>query len=50
LKTVQIHEHGEVDKLRYEEIEEPKLTSPEEAIVQLNDPSAIGHVWKRPIP
>lgn len=35
LKAVRIHEHGGVDKLRYEEVEEPKLTSSTEAIVQL---------------
>ena len=35
MKAVRIHEHGGPDKLRYEEVEEPKLTSPTEAIVQL---------------
>ena len=35
LKAVRIHEHGGIDKLRYEEVEEPKLASPTEAIVQL---------------
>jgi len=35
LKAVRIHEHGGVDKLRYEEVPEPKLSSPMEAIVQL---------------
>lgn len=35
MKAVRIHEHGGVDKLRYEEVEQPKLTSSGEAIVQL---------------
>ena len=39
MKAVRIHEHGGVDKLRYEEVEEPRLTSPAEAIVQLKTAS-----------
>lgn len=39
MKAVRIHEHGGVDKLRYEEVEEPKLSSPTEAIVQLKTAS-----------
>lgn len=35
MKAVRIHEHGGIDKLRYEEVEPPKLASPTEAIVQL---------------
>ncbi len=35
MKAVRIHEHGGIDKLRYEEVEEPKLASPTEAVVQL---------------
>lgn len=35
MKAVRIHEHGGVDKLRYEEVPEPKLSSPTEAIVRL---------------
>jgi len=35
LKAVRIHEHGGIDKLRYEEAEEPRLASPTEAIVRL---------------
>jgi NADPH:quinone reductase-like Zn-dependent oxidoreductase len=35
LKTVRIHEHGGSDKLLYEDAEDPKLTSPAEAIVSL---------------
>lgn len=39
MKAVRIHEHGGVEKLRYEEVEEPKLSSPTEAIVQLKTAS-----------
>lgn len=39
MKAVRIHEHGGVDKLRYEEVEKPRLTSPTEAIVQLKTAS-----------
>lgn len=48
MKAVRIHEHGGIDKLRYEEAEEPRLTSPTEAIVQLNA-AALNHidVWTR---
>ncbi|MBI4529638.1 MAG: zinc-binding dehydrogenase [Deltaproteobacteria bacterium] len=35
MKAVRIHEHGGIDKLRYEEVKPPWLTSPTEAIVQL---------------
>ncbi len=35
MKAVRIHEHGGVEKLRYEEVEEPKISSSTEAIVQL---------------
>lgn len=35
MKAVRIHEHGGLDKLRYEEVQEPRLTSPTEAIIQL---------------
>ena len=35
MKAVRIHEHGGADKLRYEEVEKPKLGSPMEAIVHL---------------
>lgn len=48
MKAVQIHEHGGLDKLCYGEVEEPKLTSPEEAIVQLKA-AALNHIdlWIR---
>lgn len=35
MKAVRIHEHGGVEKLRYEEVPEPKLGSPTEVIVRL---------------
>ncbi len=35
MKAICIHEHGGVEKLRYEEMDDPKLSSPGEAIVQL---------------
>jgi NADPH:quinone reductase-like Zn-dependent oxidoreductase len=35
LRAVRIHEFGGVEKLRYEEVEEPKVSSPTEAVVQL---------------
>lgn len=35
MKAVRIHEHGGVEKLRYEEAPQPRLTAPGEAIVQL---------------
>jgi NADPH:quinone reductase-like Zn-dependent oxidoreductase len=35
LQAVRIHEHGGIDKLRYEKVDGPRLTSPTEAIVQL---------------
>jgi NADPH:quinone reductase-like Zn-dependent oxidoreductase len=48
LKAVRIHEHGGVDKLRYEEVQEPKLSSPTEAIVQLKT-AALNRIdlWNR---
>jgi len=48
LKAVRIHEHGGVDKLRYEDAEEPKLSSPTEAIVRLKA-AALNHIdiWNR---
>ena len=48
MKAVCIHEHGGVEKLRFEEIEEPKLTSPTEAIIQLKT-AALNHIdlWIR---
>ena len=48
MKAVRIHEHGGVDKLRYEDAEEPKLSSPTEAIVRLKA-GALNHIdiWNR---
>lgn len=48
MKAVRIHEHGGIDKLRYEEVGEPKLTSPTEAIVELKA-AALNHIdiWTR---
>ena len=48
MKAVRIHEHGGVDKLRYEDAEEPKLSSPTEAIVRLKA-AALNHIdiWNR---
>lgn len=48
MKAVRIHEHGGIDKLRYEDAEEPKLTSSTEAIVRLKV-SAVNRIdiWNR---
>lgn len=48
MKAVEIHEYGGVEKLCYGEVEEPKLTSPEEAIVRLKA-AALNHIdlWIR---
>ncbi len=48
MKAVQIYEHGGIDKLCYEEVEQPKLNSPTEAIVQLKA-AALNRidVWNR---
>lgn len=48
MQAVRIHEHGGLDKLRYEEAENPRITSPTEAIVQLKT-AALNHVdlWNR---
>ena len=48
MKAVQIHEHGGIDKLCYEEVKQPKLNSPTEAIVQLKA-AALNRidVWNR---
>ena len=35
MKAVRIHEHGGLDKLRYEEASEPELASPTDAIIKL---------------
>jgi NADPH:quinone reductase-like Zn-dependent oxidoreductase len=48
LKAVRIHEHGGVDKLRYEEAENPRISSPNEVIVKLRAAS-VNHIdiWVR---
>jgi NADPH:quinone reductase-like Zn-dependent oxidoreductase len=48
LKAVRIHEHGGVDQLRYEEVDDPKVTSPTDAVVQLKA-AALNHIdiWNR---
>lgn len=48
MKAVRIHEHGGVEKLRYEEAPEPTLTSPTDAIVRLKA-AALNHIdlWNR---
>jgi len=48
LKAVRIHEHGGVDKLRYEEAENPRISSPNEVIVKLKAAS-VNHIdiWVR---
>ncbi|MBI2091056.1 MAG: zinc-binding dehydrogenase [Deltaproteobacteria bacterium] len=48
MKAVRIHEHGGVDKLRYEEVEDPKLTEATDVIVQLKA-AALNHIdiWNR---
>ena len=35
MKAVRIHEHGGSDKLRYEEVPEPELASPTDAVIKL---------------
>ncbi len=48
MKAVRFHEHGGVDKLRYEDAEPPKLTSPTDVIVELKA-AALNHIdiWTR---
>jgi NADPH:quinone reductase-like Zn-dependent oxidoreductase len=48
VKAVRIHEHGDADKLRYEESEPPKLSSPTDVIVKLKA-AALNHIdlWTR---
>ena len=48
MKAVRIHEYGGAEKLRYETVETPKLTSPTEALVQLKAAS-LNHIdiWNR---
>jgi NADPH:quinone reductase-like Zn-dependent oxidoreductase len=48
LKAVRIHEHGSVEKLRYEDAPVPKPTSPTDAIIKLSAAS-VNHIdlWNR---
>jgi len=48
LKAVRIHEHGGVEKLRYEEAPEPTLAGPNDAIIKLKAAS-LNHIdiWIR---
>ncbi len=48
MKAVRIHEHGGVDKLRYEEAENPRISAPNEVIVKLRAAS-VNHIdiWVR---
>ncbi len=48
MKAVRIHEHGGADKLRYEEVEAPRLASSTEAIVRLKS-AALNRIdlWNR---
>lgn len=48
MKAVRIHEHGGIEKLRYEDAEEPRLSAPNEVIVRLKA-AALNHIdiWNR---
>ena len=48
MKAVRIHAHGGVERLRYEEAPEPRITSPTDVIVKLKN-AALNHVdiWNR---
>lgn len=48
MKDVRIHEHGGVEKLCYEEVENPELASPTDAIVKLKA-AGLNHIdiWNR---
>jgi NADPH:quinone reductase-like Zn-dependent oxidoreductase len=48
LNAVRIHEHGGIEKLRYEEAPDPQLASPRDAIVKLTAAS-LNHIdlWNR---
>jgi NADPH:quinone reductase-like Zn-dependent oxidoreductase len=48
LKAIRIHAHGGVDQLRYEEVEEPRVTSSSDVIVKL-EAAALNHIdiWVR---
>lgn len=48
MKAVRIHEHGGIEKLRYEEAPEPRIFAPDEVIVRLHA-AALNHIdlWTR---
>jgi len=48
LKAIRIHEHGGIEKLRYEEAPEPKLVGHSDAIIKLRAAS-LNHIdiWNR---
>jgi NADPH:quinone reductase-like Zn-dependent oxidoreductase len=48
LKAIRIHEYGGIEKLRYEDTEEPRLTSPKDVVVRLKA-AALNHIdiWTR---
>jgi len=48
LKAIRIHAHGGADQLRYEDVEEPRIASPNDVIVKLQA-AALNHIdiWVR---
>lgn len=48
MNAIRIHQHGGRDQLRYEDVPEPKITSPSEVIVKLKA-AALNHIviWTR---
>ena len=48
MKAIRIHEHGGVDKLRFQDAPDPEITAPKEVIVKL-EAAALNHIdiWVR---
>jgi len=48
LKAIRIHEHGGVDKLRFQDAPDPEITAPKDVIVKL-EAAALNHIdiWVR---
>lgn len=48
MKAIRIHQHGGVDQLRYENVDEPRIDDPKDAIVKL-ETAALNHIdiWTR---
>lgn len=48
MKAIRIHEHGGIDKLRYEDAADAKISAPKDVIVQL-ETAALNHIdiWVR---